>query len=796
MLKMFDGAMGTQLQNMGIADKPCPEYASVIKPGLVTQIHRSYVDAGADIIETNTFGANRLKLANYGLENQVEKIITASVKAARMATVNGTLVAGSVGPTGKLIVPLGESSFDEIASSYEEQIKYLVAAGVDYVLIETILDIQEMRAAVLAAKAVSNTPVIAQLTFEENGRTVTGTSVESAAAILEPLGASVIGMNCSLGPEQLLPLVKKLAENTSLPISVQPNAGLPHLVGNKTVFPLSPEEMAGWVPKLVDAGASFIGGCCGTTPEHIMRMKEKLTICKEAVRKPLPFGVRLASRSRSVWLGTGHDTVLIGERINPTGRKVLAEELKQGSLITLKKDALDQVENGAGVLDVNIGVPGLDQKELMKKVVTELSAIVDVPFSIDSTQPEVIEEGLKNFPGRALINSVSGDKPAQDKILTLAKKYGAAVIVLPLAGRELPKTAEDKLKIAKEIVAAAKKAGLSDSDMLLDGLVLTAATDGNAPGETLKTLRLYKEEFGYPTTMGLSNVSFGLPQRELINTAFFLMSLANGLDAPIINPMAKNIKEMLAAAKVINGQDAQGIKFSQDYSAAGPQDSIKPDEGDKIMQLKKAVMRGEKELAGELCVTIYKEGSSVGDITENALTAAMEEIGKDFAIGKAFLPQVMLSAEAMRTAFDSLKQFTDAASDKKGKVVLATVEGDIHDLGKNIVSALLNNSGFEIIDLGKDVPADKLLECVKKEKPDIVGLCALMTTTLGAMQECIGKLHDEKYAGGIMVGGAVLTAEYAEHIGADMYAKDGVRATTLAKEWMEKIYKSFSCMTS
>lgn len=790
MLKMFDGAMGTQLQAFGIADKPCPEYASILQPELVTQIHKNYVDAGADIIETNTFGASRLKLANYGLQDQVQQIITAAVQAARAACGKETLVAGSVGPTGKLIRPLGESSFDEIASTYEEQIKALAAAGVDYILIETILDIQEMRAAVLAAKAVCGLPVIAQLTFEDGGRTVTGTDVEAAAAILQPLGASVIGMNCSLGPEQLLPLVEKLAKATSLPVSVQPNAGLPKLVAGKTIFPLSPEEMAAWVPKLVAAGASILGGCCGTTPEHIKAMKEALLKCTPAQREPLPKGVRLASRSSVLWLGSGHKTALVGERINPTGRKVLAQELKEGSLLMLKKDALEQVEHGAAMLDVNIGVPGLDQEQLMERVITELSALVDVPLSIDSTQPAVIEAGLRNFPGRALINSVSGDKPARDEILRLAKKYGAAVIVLPLAGKNLPKTAEEKVAVAEEIIKAALQEGLSEQDIVLDALVLTAATDGKAPGETLKTLKLYKEKFGYPTTMGLSNVSFGLPNRELINTAFFLMSLASGLDAPIINPMAKNITQMLAAAIVINGQDSQGVAFSEKYAAT--QDTAptiqESEVQDVLSELKKAVMRGEKEAAGQLAVAACNEGHSVPEIANKALTVAMEEIGEKFGQGKAFLPQVMLAAEAMRAAFDTLKDTfgEEQKLEEKGKVLLATVEGDIHDLGKNIVSTLMSNNGFCVIDLGKDVPADVVAEAVKKEQPDIVGLCALMTTTLDAMNECIQKLKENKYSGGIMVGGAVLTADYAKEIGSDMYAKDGVMAVNLAKGWVEK----------
>lgn len=788
---MFDGAMGTQLQMLGIADKPCPEYASVINPDAITNIHKKYVAAGAQIIETNTFGANAIKLANFDLQNEIEKIIVASVKAARNACDKDTLLAGSVGPTGKLIHPLGDTSFDEICSVYEEQIKVLANSSVDYILLETIIDIQEMRAAVLAAKSVTNIPIIAQMTFEADKRSVTGTDVITAAAILEPLGVSVLGMNCSLGPEQLLSVVEELASVTSLPISIQPNAGLPTLVNGETVFPLAPKKMALWVPKLVAAGANFIGGCCGTTPEHIAAMAAELKKCKAAERPLVPKGVRLASRSKSVLLGSEHNTVLIGERINPTGRKAMAEELKSGSFLTVKKEAIDQVEAGAKVLDINMGVPGVDQVVLMKKAVEELSSIVDAPFSIDSPEPAVLEAGLRYFPGRALINSVSGKQPLQKECLQLAKKYGAAIIVLPLE-KNLPKTAEEKVALAREIVKAAKEEGLTDNDIVLDALVMTAATDGKAPGETLKTLRLYREEFGYPSTMGLSNVSFGLPQRELINTAFFLMCLASGLDAPIINPSAKNIRQMLAAASVINGKDSQGTNYSLEYANIKEDKSIVAEEvQDVLAALTKAVMRGEKEVAGNLAVQAHQEGHQVFDIANNALTKAMEQIGDKFAQGKAFLPQLMLAAEAMKTSFDVLKERLkpEEQLESKGKVVVATVEGDIHDLGKNIVATLLKNSGFTVIDLGKDVPADEVLRAVEEEKPDIVGLCALMTTTLGSMEECVEKLHKKGYNGGIMVGGAVLTADYAQEINTDMYAKDGVAAVNLAKSWVEKKLK-------
>lgn len=784
MIKIFEGAMGTRLQELGIADQPCPEYASVTHPEAVTEIHRQYAEAGADILECNTFGANPLKLAHFGLAEETEKIITAGVRASQAALKPGMQIAGNIGPSGRLIAPLGDLGFDEACEAYARQIRALVAAGVDYILFETIIDIQEMRAGVLAAKAVCNLPIICQLTYDAQGRTVTGTDPRTAAAILQPLGASVIGMNCSLGPEQLLPLVEQLAQSTNLPISVQPNAGLPVLRDGKTVFPLSPAEMAAWVPKLIAAGATILGGCCGTTAEHIRAIKAATEGLSITARQPLPQGVRLASRTKTVWLGEQHPTVLIGERINPSGRKAMAADIKKGDLTTVKREALNQVQAGAGVLDVNMGVPGLEQAPLMQEVIGVLSMLVDTPFAIDSTEPKVIEAGLRSFPGRALINSVSDKPGVKEEVFALAQKYGAAVLILPLAEKGLPKTAEERLAIAKRLVAEGKAAGLKDSDFMLDPLVLTAASDGQAPSETLRTLREYRKELGYPTTMGLSNVSFGLPGREDVNTAFYLMALASGLDAPIINPCSEKIQTMTAASKVIKGTDSQGIEYSRNYvekNVAAPAAAVVESQ-DVLPALCRAVMTGEKERAAVLAIAAHAAGHAATEITTEALVKGMHLVGEDFGAGRTFLPQVMLAAEAMKMAFDALRtKIRPEDMPYAGKVVLATVKGDIHDLGKNIVSALMSNSGFTVIDLGKDVEPEAILAAVQKEQPDIVGLCALMTTTLGSMEETIQLLHAYEEKAKIMVGGAVLTAEYAQEINADLYAADGVQAVRLAE---------------
>lgn len=779
--------MGTLLQEMGIANQPCPEYASVKYPEEVTLIHKSYVDVGTNILECNTFGASPLKLAQFGLADETEKINIAGVKAARRAANKYTEIAGNIGPSGHLIAPLGDLDFEEACESYARQIRALTSAGVDYILFETIIDLQEMRAGLLAAKAVCNLPIICQLTYDEMGRTVTGTDPITAAAILEPLGASIIGMNCSLGPEQLLPLVRQLALATTLPIVVQPNAGLPIIREGKTLFPLTPSEMGFWAPKLVEAGASIIGGCCGTTPEHIRAISEAVKAMNPVARTILPKGVRLASRSKNIWLGSGHQTVLIGERINPSGRKAMAAEIKAGDFTLVKREALAQVSAGAGVLDINMGVPGMQQKDLMRRVIGDLAMLVDVPFSIDSVEPDVVEAGLRNFAGRALINSVSDKAGVKERIFTLAKKYGAAVLILPLGEKGLPATAEERVAIAKQLIIEGKAAGLQDGDFMLDPLVLTVASDGQAPVETLKTLREYARIFGYPTTMGLSNVSFGLPGREDINAAFYALALASGLNAPIINPCNAKIKAMTEATNVLLGFDQQGVNYSKTYVATniGTTTAVVVEQ-DILVALSQSVMSGECERAAQQALQALSEGYDPGDITTNALIKGMNIVGEAFGEGRTFLPQVMLAAQAMRSAFDALKTKISAEDlPYRGKVVLATVKGDIHDLGKNIVGALLSNSGFVVIDLGKDVEPEAILASVEKEKPDIIGLCALMTTTLGAMEETI-KLLQQKNKTIIMVGGAVLTPEYAKEIKADLYAANGVQAVKLAAKAVEE----------
>lgn len=790
MIHIFDGAMGTMLQAAGLNPGECPESLNITRPEIVENVHRAYICHGAQIIETNSFGANRIKLSHYKLSHKVREINLAAVKAAKHAAAQDTMIAGSVGSTGKFIQPLGELTFDEAYDVFFEQISALADGGVDYILIETIIDLQEMRAALLAAKAATTKPVICQLSFNADGRTVTGTDPQTAAITLAAMGADIIGANCSLGPAQLLPIVKTLAENCNCAISVQANAGMPHLVDGETIFPMSPEELAIWVPKLIEAGASYIGGCCGTTPKHIEAIRQAAKDHEPIKRSPLPPRLALTSRSKTVWIDQTLPTVLIGERINPTGRKKLAAEIKEGKFLSVKKEAIEQVHAGAHILDVNMGVGGIDQAAAMHKAIMEISQLVDVPLAIDTSDDKALEAGLKAYPGRALINSVSAEPERIETFLPLAKKYGAAILCLPISEKGVPKTAEERVEVIATIVQHAKKIGLKSGDFLLDALVMTIAAEESACIETLKTLKLYREKFGYPTTMGLSNISFGLPNRPLINSNFFAMSLACGLDAPIMNPYDQPMQNTMLAGSALLSKDKNGRAYSM--SAANQNAPAKAATApihdlDSLSALRVAVINGEKESVVDLVKQALAQGHAAEEITEKSLTAAMNEIGIGFGNGTLFLPQVLLSAESMRSAFLTIKEILPLQDlQNKGTVVIATVKGDIHDLGKNIVGALLENNGFRIIDLGKDVDAEAIVEAALKENADIVGLCALMTTTMPQIDFVINALKKAGSKAKVMVGGAVLTQEYADQVGADCYARDGVVAVNLAKSLLKK----------
>lgn len=788
MIHIFDGAMGTMLQEGGLKAGGCPELMNIEQPEVVRKIHEAYIEAGATMIETNTFGASSLKLDHYGLEDRVAELNQAAVRIAQEASRGRAKIVGSLGPTGRFITPLGDLDFEEAYQSFYEQAKALADAGADYLIFETCIDIQEMRAGLLAAKDATKLPIICQLSYSEDGRSVTGTDPQTAAVTLEALGADIIGVNCSLGPQELVPIVQTLADNCSVPISVLPNAGMPRLENGKTIFPMQPDEFASWGTKLVAAGATYLGGCCGTTPAHIKALAAAVQDLSPAERKPADKRLRLTSRSKTIIIDKELPTTLIGERINPTGRKKLAEEIKNGSLFSVKREAIDQVRAGARLLDVNMGVGGIDQAKAMHDAIREVAQITDSPLAIDTSDTKTLEAGLRAYPGRALINSVSAEKERIEEFLPLAKKYGAAILCLPITEDGVPKTAEDRVDVIRDIIKEAKKNGLTDGDFLLDALVMTISADQNACLEVLNTLRLYRTNFGYPSTMGLSNISFGLPNRPLINSTFFSMCLAAGLDAPIMNPYDEKMQEALMASAALLGKDPRGIDFSRsEVNLKMPKKAAtaKPIEGDVLAAIKQAVIDGASESIALLTERAIREGHSSNEITEKALTAAMNDIGVDFGAGRVFLPQVLLSAEAMRAAFEKIKELLPAQQEAdKGTVVMATVKGDVHDLGKNIVSALLSNSGFDLIDLGKDVDADTIVRTALEKEADIVGLSALMTTTMTQIDKVIKKLREAGSEAKVIVGGAAVTEDYATSAGADAYANDGVSAVKIAKDFV------------
>ena len=807
---IFDGAMGTMLQAAGLEEGYCPELFNVERPEVVKNIHAQYLQHGSDVITTNTFGACSLKLEDYDLQDRVREINIAAVKVAKEAIAEvkpSARVAGSMGPTGRFLQPLGNMSFDDIYDTYKEQADALIEGGVDFIIIETIIDVQEMRAALLASldarneagKTKEDVQIICQFSFSEDGRTITGTPPAVAATIVEAIGADIIGINCSLGPEQITPLIEEIASVTNLPISCQPNAGMPQLINKQTVFPLTAEEMGPLMLDIVDAGASYVGGCCGTTPAHIQSISNAVKAHAPKERAYIEPKTIITSRTKLLELGHNVKPLIIGERINPTGRKVLAQELRDGSFIRVKRDALDQVEAGADILDVNMGVAGMDQTPLMEKAIFELSMLVETPLSIDTLDPAAMEVALKNYPGRALINSVNGEEESITHVMPLAKRYGAALLCLPLSSGDLPEKAEDRVALAESIVNRAYGYGLQPHDLLLDPLVLTLASGEDSARQTLKTLRLYKEKFGFPTVMGLSNISFGMPQRPYLNGQFLTMALASGLTTPIMNPLNYAAKKAFVSSSTLLGWDPGSAEFIKEYgyedettapgnaAPKGP-DKASFDSNDPLANIRACVEQGEKEAIVELVKKALADGMDPLDITKKGLSEAMNVVGDKFGSGKLFLPQVMLAAETMQAAFNTIKEIIPASESlDKGTVIVATVKGDIHDLGKNIVAALLENNGYKIVDLGKDVDPEVIVQAIKDNKAALVGICSLMTTTMPQIDNTIAAIRAAGLKTKVMVGGAVVSQDYADQAGADIYAKDGIAAVNHANDFFETL---------
>jgi len=804
---LCDGAMGTMLQKGGLPAGACPEEAVLSRADLILDIHQQYVAAGAEIIETNSFGADRYKLSEYGLDKEVERINREAARLARKASRGKAYVAGSVGPLGKQIAPLGEISFDQAVDAFREQMKALARGGVDLIILETIADIREARAALLAAHDISALPVVALMTFSEGMRTFAGTPPEVAAVVLSSMGAVAVGANCSVGPEQMFPVLEKMASVTGAHLCVMPNAGLPEIVDGRTVFKKSPGEMAAYAERFVKLGVTIIGGCCGTTPEHIRAMASALVRRRPVARTPAHH-LRLCSRTRMVELHAGATPLVIGERINLSVRDALACAFLTDDTTPVREAAQAQVRQGAHLLDLNVGIEGealgmgkVPEAQLMEKMVHLIQRTVDVPLVIDSADPSAIEAGLRASNGRPLINSIPADKEKMPALLTLARLYGAAIVLLPVSEKGIPQTAAKRVKLAEELRASAMRMGIAPEDILIDPLVMAASSSPEQVAVTLETLRLMKER-GYQVIMGLSNVSFGLPERSIMNATFLSMAMGIGLDAVILNPGDERVMNTLRAARVLTAVDRGAKEFVlRTRAVPSPVPPGAPARGgtpEAIRQkLLEAILAGDRDGVIPPLEEALARGIPALDINISMITPSLEEVGRRFERKEIFLPQMILSSEAVQHAFNRLKrEMKGERMPSRGKIVMATVRGDVHDIGKNICCSILENYGYEIIDLGRNVPADEIADKAAAVRADIVGLSALMTTTMRQMEQVIAELAKRGLKQKVMVGGAVVTATYARKIGADGYARNAGEIARLVKRLMAEKHEQDKSVAS
>lgn len=768
---MLDGAMGTMLQAKGLKAGEMPELLSLTHADKIVQIHREYIQAGAQVVYTNTFGANRYKLSGH--QASVQQVIGAAMKNARRACEGtNTLVALDIGPVGQLLEPNGALAFEQAYEIFKEQV--LAGQGADLIVLETMTDLYELKAALLAAKENSALPVMCMMTFEQNMRTFTGCSVPAMALTLSGLGADAIGVNCSLGPDELYPVIGELTKWTKLPIAVKPNAGLPDPVTNQ--YNVTPQDFAESVSRLLPLGVQIVGGCCGTTPEYMRQVKKEL--CSHTpVKRQVQVPHAVCSAVKTVRTDSPR---IVGERINPTGKRRFKEALKNNDLDYILAQAIEQVRAGAEILDVNVGLPEVDEKNMMVKAVKALQSVTDAPLQIDSTDPQVLQAALRVYNGKPVVNSVNGEEKSLCTVLPLVKKYGAAVIGLTLDENGIPKTAQERFAIAKRIVDRACALGIEKGDIFIDCLTLTASAEQEGAMQTLLALRRVKEELGVKTALGVSNISFGLPNRELVNATFLAMALQNGLDLPIINPNAAAMTGAVRAYRLLANIDKNAAAFIAAYNEGNER---RKTEGSGEIDLPYAIENGLKSDCARLTQKLL-ETTAAMDIVNGILIPALDKTGVQFEQGKIFLPQLIQSATAAQNCFEVIKK--KLADDKnapvsKGKIVLATVKGDIHDIGKNIVKVLLENYGYTVLDLGKDVSPQAVLDAVRANKVRLVGLSALMTTTLCAMEDTIALLKKSGCSCKIMVGGAVLTAEYAQKIGADYYCRDAKESVDTAR---------------
>ena len=802
---LLDGATGTNLQNAGMPVGVCPEQWILENPFVMIALQKAYVEAGTDILYAPTFTANRIKLDEYGLGDRLEEMNKELIALSKEAAQGKALVAADMTMTGQQLYPIGELMFEDLVDVYKEQAAVLANAGADLFVVETMMSLQESRAAVIAIREVCDLPIMVSLTYNPDGRTLYGTDPATATVVLQSLGADAIGINCSTGPEDMIVPVRKMAEYATIPILAKPNAGLPELENGVTVYKTGPDEFAACGKQLVEAGASIIGGCCGTTPAHIKALKEAVKDMQ--VHAPLAKKRRvLASERRLVEIDLNGRFMVIGERINPTGKKKLQAELKEGKLNIVRDMALDQERNGADILDVNMGMNGIDEKEMMLNTIYEVTTTVDCPLCIDSSYVEVIEAALRIYPGRALINSISMEKEKMEKLLPIAKKYGAMFILLPLSDAGLPDSSEEKHAIIRTVMEEAIKNGLAKEDMIVDGLVATIGANPKAALECYETFAYCKNELQLPTVCGLSNISFGLPERIYVNTAFLTMAIANGLTMAIANPSQELLMNAAFASDLLLAREGSDIRYINRMNMlqekyAGQERVIAPvkkaaaDSGRNEPKTAKeansaifeAVLKGNKGTIIDEVKAALSDGAKPDEIINDHLIPAINEVGVLFDRQKYFLPQLIASANTMKMAIEYVEPMLERKdSGKKATAVIATVEGDIHDIGKNLVVLMLKNYGYNVIDLGKDVPASLIVETAMKENAEIIGLSALMTTTMMRMKDVVELAKEKGCTSKIVIGGAAINESFAEEIGADGYSKDAAECVKLVDSLLAK----------
>ena len=787
-LLFFDGGMGTLLQEKGLKPGELPELWNIEQPEVIYNIHRDYLEAGSDLILANTFGANRCKFysQSVSLEEVIQTALANARRAVRQVGGKKRYIGMDLGPTGRLLKPLGDLEFEEACQVFGEAAEIGEKAGADFIHIETMSDTYEVKAAVLGAKEHTKLPVFVTVVFDERGKMLTGGTVEAVTALLEGLRVDAIGMNCGLGPEQMIGLVKEFRKYCSLPLIVKPNAGLPKQKNGQVYYDVEPDIFAERMEEIIDLGASAVGGCCGTTPEHIRRM---ITLCEKKTALLPEEKTTTVVSSYSQAVAFSDVPLIIGERINPTGKKRLKEALRSHDLEYILREGIVQEEKGAHILDVNTGLPDINEKEVMTEVITELQSVTSVPLQIDTVDIPTMERAMRFYNGKPMINSVNGKKESMDAVFPLIQKYGGVVVALTLDENGIPDTAEGRADIAGKIICEAGKYGILPKDIVVDVLAMTVSSDPKSAKTTLKALRLVRERFGVRTILGVSNISFGLPNRPQLNAVFYTMALQQGLSAGIINPSSAAMMQSYDSYRALMNQDENFETYICRY---GQQDSDviqQHSAGNMSMNLKNAIEKGLKQEAALATKALLSRGEDALSVIHTYLIPALDEVGKGFESGTIFLPQLLMSAETAKISFEILKetmQNNGFSQKEREKIILATVKGDIHDIGKNIVKVLLENYGFDVLDLGKDVSPERIVETAMKEDICLVGLSALMTTTVSSMEETIRLLRKNKPDCRVMVGGAVLNQEYADMIGADFYGKDAMQSVYYAKEVFQK----------